>query len=725
MNLQSESISRLRAQFIIFMTSFLLVWVFIQQPWALRLEYAIFDNRMTELRADKVISEKVKLIMIDESSLSYMAPSVGSFPWPRAIYAELIDFFQMGGAKAVVFDILFTEAESGSLGTEFGVSGQDEALAQMTANFAGTVHAMLLNKDVEDVESGTLNKPMPKSVIEKFSLPMPSNEMQGSLNSYTLPIDIITENSPHLGVVGLDPDGDGVYRRVKPLWVYGKKAYPALSITPMVMTPISPSIDFTDDRLTIDGTSIPLDENGRMLINFYGEMNPISIAKVFQSYKKITTGDAENLPLDPFDFENAVVFIGASAIGLDDTKPITNDSKAPGVYVHAAAYSNILNNEMLTPMRYEQILFTSALLIIFAIVLAFNIPWFSLKLVFLFGIPVLWWWICGLYLQNNVQLNFTQPITGFALGWSWSFTYLSVTEGASKRRVKRMLSQYVSPAMLDQVMAQREDILHAGVGKTETLSILFSDVRGFTKISESLPAEQVVTLLNCHFTEMADAIFNNLGTLDKFIGDAIMAYWGAPIRLDDHADRSVTASLEMIQALKKVNRQLSDLRLPAIEIGIGINTGDVVLGNIGSDRKLDYTVIGDAVNVASRMEGITKMYGVPIIISEATRMALKTNRPCVMIDQVQVKGKTEPVAIYLPLADEHEQPENFAKHCQMAALSQRAFAYYQTQQWDIAESLYKQLELPHVRALFFSRILEFRRNPPPVFWDGVYTFTTK
>ena len=725
MNLNSEISRRTRAQVLIFLTSYLLVWFFIAQPWALRLEYAIFDDRLTELRANTVISDQVKVIMIDESSLSYMAPSIGSFPWPRAVYGELIEFFQMGGAKAVIFDILFTEPEQGRSNDSNAYSDQDLALAKMTENFSGTVHAMLLNKDIEDEGATTLNRKMPSQVVADFSLPITAKGIQGAQNTFTLPINIITESSPYLGVVGLDPDNDGVYRRVKPLWVYDDKVYPALSITPLIIDAPLVEFDLLDRQLTIGSATIPLDDKGRMLVNFYGDMQPISIAKVFQSFKQISSGDAENLPLDPFEFENSVVFVGASAIGLDDTKSITNDAKAPGVYVHAAAYSNIIQHELLTPMRTPQTLIAVAVLTLIDIVMAFNIPWFWLKLVFLIGTPVAWWWLCGLFLQNNIQLNFTQPTTGFALGWSWSFTYLSVTEGASKRRVKRMLSQYVSPAMLDQVMAQRDDILHAGVGKSETLSILFSDVRGFTKISESLPAEQVVTLLNCHFSEMADAIFNNMGTLDKFIGDAIMAYWGAPIRLDDHADRSVKASLDMIQALRKVNRQLSDLRLPSIEIGIGINTGDVVLGNIGSDRKLDYTVIGDAVNVASRMEGITKMYGVPIIISETTRMALRTNRPCVLIDHVQVKGKTEPVAIYLPLADELEAPEQFAEHCRMATLAQRAFAYYQTQQWDIAETLYRQLELPHVRALFFSRILEFRRNPPPVFWDGVYTFTTK
>ncbi len=703
----------------------MLVLISAQQSWTWRLEYAIYDKRISDIRKETVLSDTVRVVLIDESSLAYMSPSLGSFPWPRTVYAELIEFFALGGAKAVLFDILFTEPEATASDSQEEYSVHDQQLAMASEAYPGTVHAMLLTKDVEDESGSTLNNPLPVGIAEKFALPVSASVVSGQQNTYSLPIPIIAQSTPHIGVVGLDPDEDGIYRRVKPLWKYQNAVFPAFALTPLLLDKTALTFRSEDRKLNVQERSIPLDDTSQVLVNFYGEMNPISIARVFQAWDQITKGEVESLALDPFSFENKIVLIGASAIGLQDTKPVINDTKAPGVYVHAALLSNILEDDLMRPVQTVHTQLAVAIMVLIAVVLAFNIPWLWLKMIFLVGTPLLWWWLSGWALVHNLQLNVTQPLTGFALGWSWSFTYLSVTEGASKRRVKRMLSQYVSPAMLDEVLAQRDEILHAGVGKTETLSILFSDVRGFTKISETLPAEKVVTLLNCHFSEMADAIFNNFGTLDKFIGDAIMAYWGAPIPVSDHADRSVKAALDMMRALDTVNQRLAEMGLPSIEIGIGINTGDVVLGNIGSDRKLDYTVIGDAVNVASRMEGITKMYGVPVVISETTRMALNTPRPCVLLDYVRVKGKTEPMAIYLPLPDAGDSPTQYASHCEMAILSQRAFAYYQSQQWDKAEALYRDLHLDSVRALFLSRILEFRRQPPPFFWDGVYTFTTK
>ena len=241
---------------------------------------------------------------------------------PLGVYGELIEFFQLGGAKAVIFDILFTEPEIGTRSSAT-VSEQDQTLALMTQGFSGTVHAMLLNKDVEDIGGSDLNKPMPSLVEQRFALPIDASVVSGIQNTYTLPIDIITQSTPYIGVVGLDPDADGVYRRVKPLWTYDGHVYPALSLTPLLVDNANVDISLTEQRLHVATSVMPLDDNGRILVNVYGYMQPISIVKVFQTYNQLTSGDVENLPLDPFQFENKVVFIGASAIGLDATKPIT------------------------------------------------------------------------------------------------------------------------------------------------------------------------------------------------------------------------------------------------------------------------------------------------------------------------------------------------------------------------------------------------------------------
>jgi adenylate cyclase len=303
--------------------------------------------------------------------------------------------------------------------------------------------------------------------------------------------------------------------------------------------------------------------------------------------------------------------------------------------------------------------------------------------------------------------------------WGFGFSYLTVVEGASKRRVKKMLSQYVSETMLNEVLIAPEDVLHAGVGRKEKLTVLFSDIRSFTVISESLPAEQVVTLLNTYFKEMTDTIFKHQGTLDKFIGDAIMAFWGAPIRVDNDAIKAVTTAIEMISRLDLVNEKLALEELPTIEIGVGVNTGEVILGNIGSDRKLDYTVIGDPVNTASRLEGITKQYGVPIVISESTKLELSDEFVCILLDHVRVKGKRTISPIYYPVLRSSEELS------ELESLAQHAFDLYRQQQWQQALTVYRKLPWSQFVAVYEQRIAHFLQNPPGKDWDGIYTFQTK
>jgi adenylate cyclase len=286
-----------------------------------------------------------------------------------------------------------------------------------------------------------------------------------------------------------------------------------------------------------------------------------------------------------------------------------------------------------------------------------------------------------------------------------------------------MFTRYVSPAVLDQVMDRGD--LDMSVSSREYLSILFSDIRSFTSISEQLQPEQVVDLLNTYFSVMSEIAFKYSGTLDKFIGDAIMAFWGAPIRTDDHANKSVLTALEMIKALDHVNQIMQEKGYPQIEIGLGINTDHVILGNIGSERKLDYTVIGDGVNLASRLEGLTKLYKCQIIISEHTYRSLTLDIPCALVDAVRVKGKKEPIRIYAPLAlpDDDEIVIDVSK--QTVLIAEKAFECYIDKRWDEAITLYQSLPMDGLKEVFIQRCQEFQQNPAPDNWDGVYTLLTK
>ena len=272
-----------------------------------------------------------------------------------------------------------------------------------------------------------------------------------------------------------------------------------------------------------------------------------------------------------------------------------------------------------------------------------------------------------------------------------------------------MLSQYVSPTVLSEVIDSKDD-LHAEVGTTETLTILFSDIRSFTNLSETIEADKVVDLLNIYFTEMTEIIFEHNGTLDKFIGDAIMAFWGAPIKSSDHAIEALRSAIKMRENLHLVNQKLVERNYPEIDIGIGIHTGKVVLGNIGSERKLDYTVIGDSVNLTSRLEGLTKIYGCSIIISEATYLAVQPEIPI----NLYTPEESFRLENGLPSASNHLKDQ-----------FDEAFSAYLRRDWQIAIEKYELIGSCALTKMFVERCIRFIDEKPAEDWDGVYTFTIK
>ncbi|MBI3777186.1 MAG: adenylate/guanylate cyclase domain-containing protein, partial [Gammaproteobacteria bacterium] len=292
-----------------------------------------------------------------------------------------------------------------------------------------------------------------------------------------------------------------------------------------------------------------------------------------------------------------------------------------------------------------------------------------------------------------------------------------------KRRVRRVLAQYVSPAVLAEVVDKYENYLSAEVGLRTNITVLFSDIRNFTRLSESLAPETVVEMLNVFFSAMTDVLFAHHATIDKFIGDAIMAFWGAPVRDEQHAQRAVRAALGMLQALVDVNTRLAERGIAPISIGIGINTGDAVLGNIGSEKKLAYTAIGDNVNLAARLEGLTKTYGCPVLITENTRAQVCAEFPCRLVDSVRVMGKTHAIRVYAPLGVTNAE-EITAAHA-LCETTARAFELYRQRQWCNARALYETLPPGRLRELFIARCHDYELIPPAADWDGVCTLDSK
>jgi adenylate cyclase len=681
-----------------------------------RVESTSFDHRVGFFRSDKIIHEDVVIVLIDEKSLQKMSPELGRWPWPRSAYRDLIDFFSLANSQFLAFDILFTEQqEAGDL------SQDDQALIDATQRAGNVIHAMQVLRSTNNEEM----KSLPTGF--KFSLPNDSSYFFGQpYDNYLLPIEGLYKASRGLGFLGISPDEDGVYRRIRLFNQYqDNQILPSLS-SAMVMPLIgdNQAIRYEDSKAKIGDFEIPLDGDGNFLINPYGQIITYSASDIFTTMKQIRAGESENLLLDPSDFDGKLVLLGASAIGLLDVKATSLASKEAGVFLHAYTAANLLEQDFLRILAPLAVL---GLVILFCAITTISIifvPKLALAalapLISIFGYMG---FAYSMFVYNTVLpiaiVNFS-----ILLSLLLSYSFRTYQEKFSKLKVRKMLGQYVSPRVLTEVIDNQDD-LHAEIGSEETLTILFSDIRGFTNISESLEANQVVELLNIYFSEMTDIIFEHDGTLDKFIGDAIMTFWGAPIKSSEHALDAVKCAIQMSKRLGLVNSKLTEKNYPPVSIGIGIHTGKVVLGNIGSDKKLDYTIIGDSVNLASRLEGLTKNYGCMLVISEDTYNQVQTSLSCILIDKVRVKGKQRPVNLYIPTESFKFENNISTPTDRLKIKMETAFDFYLKRNWDEAEKCYGEICDCKLTRQMQERCRQNRLNEPDGQWDGVYTFTTK
>ena len=468
-----------------------------------RLEYISYDYRMLYYRKDVELHPDIEIVLIDDASLNTMTPLFGRFPWPRSVYAPLLEYFAMGGATAVVFDILFSESElvkNDELYTE-----NDLQLIQASAATGFAIHAFqLIHEDENLVDKAYLNKVIPDEFVslhalrnaKYFNIHEYNNR---GFNDHILPMTELYKNTAGVGVVGVDADIDSVYRRIWPFSVYQGSVYPSLALAPLVLKSNDDGPMNHGDYIQFMDRKIPLEEKGNYLVNMVGKYEPYSIAAIFSSVQSIQTGDVGNILVSPDEFENKIVFVGASAVGLEDIKTTPLSTKTPGVLIHASATSNILNEDFL---KKQSTLAVVLFVMFFALCTTFGILYFHsifLQTVVPFGLVVFYTIFSYLNFSQGMVIHMVAPLSAVGFAWLATISYLVFTEGKDKQRVKKMFSQYVSPEILAQVSNHYEDQLTASIGKREHLSILFSDIRSFTNMSEQLAAEQVVDLLNTYF----------------------------------------------------------------------------------------------------------------------------------------------------------------------------------------------------------------------------------
>lgn len=671
---------------------------------------------MMEIRGTIPHSGNVVIVDIDEKSLK----ELGQWTWSRDKLSKIVDNLTTLKAGAIGFDIVFAERDEQSpslMAHKLGIVGNfphyDEIFSQSVAQSPTILgYTFQMEKDSLPPLAGAN---IPAIFIEK-------NKVSSLLNPYRpiLNIPVLQNNAYSSGFFNMTPDKDGIVRFVPLVMEYNKNIYPSLSLE-MVRAALGAkkvTLQYDDNGLSeinLGQVSIPTDGLGRLAVNYYGA------AKTF-TY--ISASDVYFNRCKMSDFEGKFVLIGTSAAGLLDLRATPLESVYPGVEVHATIIENILTQNFLQKPSWSlglELVIITLLPFIFAVSSSYLN---ALKGFFVFVVTLgsLVTSMYSLFLYEGLLLTMAIPLLVVGISYLLFTVRGYIIENRQKEFIKAKFAKKVSPQVAEDILKQHDTRLLEG--KDKEITIFFSDVRGFTTLSEAMGSPKaLIDLLNEYMTPMVDIIISHHGTIDKFIGDAIMAYWNAPNDVDNHADHAVQSALEQMKALEVLNIRLKTEGKPEIAIGIGINTGVCTVGEMGSEGRSDYTIIGDPVNLASRLEGLTKNYGASILVSEFTVHQLKEEYMIRELDVVRVKGKHEPVAIFEVCHQGLATPQEE----EALTLYTKALTLYRQSHFhdarDMFESLYQTYgdKLYHI---YCERCDHFCTNPPENF-DGVFTFTTK
>ena len=625
------------------------------------IELKTYDWRLTRTARPETARQDIALVEIDEYSLRNLEPNTGRWPWPRAVHSMVLDYLARAPAKVVVYDVVFAGPDRQTNltfgGSAWSGAESDQALADSVAaskNVILPVDATFEGESVGEAvprAQGEFHLPGAQPVERKLLLP---------------PFKALADAAAGFGHNLFVIDADGPLRHTIPFVRSRDVTVASLGLAAaMRMGGFRPGDVRVDNNvLNVASGAMPLsirrtasaDGEQRYqwgLINFRGpallddlKTHPYPtypFFDLFYSEQQILEGQKPNI--DPAIFKDKLVIVGVTATGLHDVyeTPFSR-GKMSGPQVNAAVADDILSQRFLREGSRASRVATVATIATAAALIAVWLPaWWATAIVLVL-LALLGWAATQLF-AAGYWLNLSQPALASSIALFGGVAYQYFVEGREKRKMKRLFGQYVSKDVYEQLVAHPE-LARLG-GQRRDMTVLFSDIRGFTTVTERGQPEEIVGMLNEYFTQMVDIVFRHQGTIDKFVGDMVMALFGAPLDDPHHADHAVEAALQMIDDLRQLNdRWKAAGRFAELDIGIGINTGTMIAGNIGSAAIMSYTVIGDAVNLGSRLESLNKQYNTRIIISQATKDRLIGRYECRPLGDVIVKGKTEPVAIY-------------------------------------------------------------------------------
>jgi adenylate cyclase len=627
-------------------------------------EWKLYDWRMRLSADPSSVNRDIVLVEINDTTIRDLQPLYGHFPWPRVAYSVLIDYLQRAPARVIAVDLSLSEPDIVALydigGQEWTGSDSDAELARAVARSGNVI--MLADAVSEGLMSGEKDRAAAAWTAPGYR-PGDRTERRPVVLA---PFQALADASAGLGHNFIALDRDGPARRMAPFVENEGKVLPALGVAAALRAAgigpdeIAPDGDFIrirDRRVPLVPTTVIdlYDATRRsqwtMLINFRapallpGGKRPYpsyEFRHLFLSEQQLLEGVP---PLvDPSIFKDKIVFLGLTASGLLDVfNTPFGETGMPGIQLHASMADSILANRFIHPAPRASRIATVLIVSIAIGLLSAFVP-FAAAGGAAAAILAGWSWFAVSAFRSGSWLNLIQPVAAGALALFAGTAYQYFVEGREKRKVKRLFGRYVSRDVYAQLTAHPE-LAELG-GKRREMTVLFSDIRGFTTVTEKGNPEELVAQLNEYFSRMVEVVFRHKGTVDKFVGDMVMALFGAPLDDADHAEHAVAAAVDMVRELGRLNQAWAARGMAQLDIGVGVNSGDMIAGNIGSSSIMSYTVIGDNVNLGARLESLNKDYGTRIIMSDATRVRLTGSYEIRPLGDVVVKGKTRPVAIF-------------------------------------------------------------------------------
>ncbi len=645
-------------------------------------ELKSLDHRYHQYADPTKADKGIVLAAVDEDSLA----AFGRWPWPRDRFGYIVKYLHEAGAKAIVFDILFLEP--------------DENDPEFDTVFAKEVRA-----------AGNVFFPF---LLQSEGL--------------KLPITPLAEAARGLGHINLTPDEDGTTRRLPPLIQTAQAARPQLATAAARYLLGAEGVVVDGHTLRLGSMTVPLTRQGDLVLDWHGALEQktypaYSIGAILRSY---TDRQAGRKPLlDPSLFKDKIVFVAATAAGTYDLRVTPLSPFTPGVLIHMTALDNLLRGQAMQPAPYW-LFIASALALCLGTAWAFVLVQRQ-ALIFL-SIAVLAAAYYGLVVHafkgHGVWMELVFPESALALTYAVSATVEYLTEGRQRRVLRAVFDKYMAAEVVDEIMRNPAGIKLGGEKKE--LTIFFSDVAGFTTISEKLDPEDLVVLLNQYLTAMTDIILRHRGNVNKYLGDGIMAIFGAPRGEPNHATLACYAALKNQSALVRLRKEWKAQGHPEVIARIGINSGPLVVGNVGSQVRMEYTVMGDSVNLASRLEGANKFYDTLILLGPRTYELAKPDIEAREVDMLRVKGKLEPVVVHELLARKGELPTEKQR---VVALYLEGLAAYKRRDFAAAKDRFQAaLALDPADGpsrVYLHRAEEYLQSPPPPDWDGVYVLKSK